>query len=47
MNKIINNKHQKIMIRFFENVCSSRTTLGLLQNLEKQNLCKRGIGYYD
>ena len=34
---------RKNKIEFFKNVCSSRTTLVLLQNLRKQKLCNRGI----
>ena len=33
--------------RYFQNVCSSRTNLELLQNLRKQHLCNRGIENYD
>lgn len=32
---------------FFENVCSSRTNLGLLQNLRKLQQCNRGIDFND
>jgi hypothetical protein len=46
--KIPDNKHTKNnKIRFFQNVCSTRTDLGLIQNLKKQDLCKRGMNYHD
>lgn len=32
---------------FFENVCSGRTNLGLIQIQRKQDLCNRGLEYYD
>lgn len=44
MNEIVN---KKTRIRFFENVCSRRTNLGLIQNLMNEDLCKRGVEYYD
>lgn len=43
MNKKINKFTQKIEKGFFQNVCSSRTNLGLLQNRENQFLCNEVI----
>lgn len=38
---------RKNEIRSFENVCSSRTNLGLLQIQRNQEACNRGTEYYD
>ncbi len=43
--KILGTTNDKIEI--FQNVCPTRTNLGLLQNLRNQEQCKRGIKYYD
>ncbi len=47
MIRISNKTFQKNVIEFEGNVCSSRTNLGLLQNLKKLQLCKRGIEFND
>ncbi len=47
MKDIVNKITRKKKIGFFENVCSCRTNLELLQNQRKQEQCKRGIEYYD
>ena len=43
MNKKFNKFTQEIEEGFFQNVCSSRTTLGLLQNRENQFPCNEVI----
>ena len=47
MKEVFHKMIQKTIIQFFENLCSSRTNLGLLQNLRNQKLCNRGIENYD
>jgi len=47
MKKNLTKITQKSIIGFLKNVCSSRTNLGLLLDLRKQNSCNRGIEYFD